>query len=141
MNIELSIVIVNYKTPKLTYRCIDSINKNYNSNNYEIIVVDNNSGDESKELITSSFLDVKWIDNSKNDGFGRANNIGINHSKGKYILLLNSDILVPKETIESCLNEIKKDAKIGVLGCKLLNEDGSIQKSTYPYIADYEGVI
>lgn len=139
--IDLSIIIVNYKTPLITFRCIESIEKNTNiKGGYEIIVVDNNSNDNSEELITAAFSEVIWINKSANDGFGRANNVGITKSQGEYILLLNSDMIIPEGTIETCLNEIEKDSMIGALGCKLLNEDGSFQKSTYPYIADYKGI-
>lgn len=137
----LSIVIVNFKTPLLLISCIESVVNTIVNTSYEIIVVDNNSKDNSEELIRSRFNNVNWINNSLNEGFGRANNIGINRSIGEYILLLNSDVVVEKNTIEKCLNQFRLDKSIGALGCILLNEDGSIQKSTYQYIASYYGVI
>jgi GT2 family glycosyltransferase len=136
----LSIIIVNYKTPDLTFRCIKSIVDNV-SIDYEIIIVDNNSKDNSEELITTNFPKIKWINNLNNDGFGRANNIGIKAASGEFVLLLNSDMLILKGTIEACLENVKKDSNIGALGCKLLNEDQSLQKSVYYHIADFEGVL
>ena len=126
----LSIIIINYKTPQLTIRCLDSIYSNF-TDNAEIIVIDNYSDDNSLEIIHSKYPDVKLIQNDVNEGFGRANNKGIKESSGEYILLLNSDMVIPTGTIEACIHRISQDKKIGVLGCKLVNEDGSFQKSTY----------
>lgn len=137
---KLSIIIVNYKTPKLTFRCVESIINNVKID-YEVIIVDNNSNDNSEELITAAFSEVIWINNLRNDGFGRANNIGINQSQGEFVLLLNSDMIIPEGTIEACLAEIEKDNSIGALGCKLLNEDESLQKSVYYHIADFKGIL
>ncbi|OFX32464.1 MAG: hypothetical protein A2X08_00620 [Bacteroidetes bacterium GWA2_32_17] len=131
MKIKLSIIIVNYKTHQLTILCIQSIFNTVKEINYEVIVVDNNSDDDSEKQIKKNFPQVIWIQKKENDGFGRANNVGIKHSKGKYILLLNSDIILLTNTVEKCLNVIRNDKSIGILGCKLLNEDGTIQKSTY----------
>jgi GT2 family glycosyltransferase len=103
-------------------------------------VVDNCSNDNSRDLAISSYPDINWIQKNKNDGFGRANNIGIKQSTGEYILLLNSDMVVVENTIENCLKKIKSDKNIGALGCKLLNEDGSDQKSTYS-IAGYKQML
>jgi len=138
---NLSIIIVNYKTPELTLRCIKSIFDTVESIDFEIIVVDNNSQDNSKEIIKNNFSEIIWINNFKNEGFGRANNIGIKRAKGCYILLLNSDIIVLQNTIEKSFHYITQNKKNGVLGCQLINEDGSIQKSTYFYIAEYKGLL
>lgn len=129
---QFSIIIVNYKTPNLTLRCVESIIVTVDANiPYEIIVIDNNSQDNSETLVKSKFNNVIWINNSINEGFGRANNIGIKKAKGEYVLLVNSDIVVLPNTIEACLQTIKVDSAIGVLGCNLLNEDGSVQKSQF----------
>ncbi len=138
MHPAISIIIVNYKTPGLLLRCIESIKRTIaHSVSYEVIVVDNASNDSSEAQIISQFPDTIWINKKENDGFGRANNVGIKASKGKYLLLLNSDMVLAENTVEACLTEIEKSKTIGVLGCKLLNDDGSIQKSLYYYVADY----
>jgi len=129
---DLSIIIVNYKTPELTLQCIESIkNSAYQSVDYEIIVVDNHSEDNSQALLTNYFSDVVWINNPVNEGFGRANNKGINQTKGEYILLMNSDIIVLPNAIEKCMEHIKQENTIGALGCQLLNENGGVQKSWF----------
>lgn len=130
--IKLSIIIINYKTPDLTSTCIESIYASQIEIPFEILVIDNNSDDDSHKIIMSRFPGVKWIQNNNNDGFGRANNLGAKNAEGKYILLLNSDIeLVLEQRLEECLEKLEEDPKIGVLGCKLLNPDRSAQKSVY----------
>ncbi len=136
----LSIIIINYNTCSLTFRCIESI-YNFAVVLVEIIVVDNNSIDNSKLIITERFPKVKWIDSGCNIGFGRANNIGISSAKYENILLLNSDMILGPNTIEKCLAAMTSDPSIGALGCRLLNEDGSEQKSTYSYIGDHEELL
>ena len=128
---ELSIIIVNYKTPYLLLRCVESIYATTTLSDFEIIVVDNASHDDSEKVITNRFPKIKWIQKKENDGFGRANNIGFRESIGDYLLFVNSDMILLPDTIDRCIIEIKKNPKIGVLGCKLFNEDGSIQKSKY----------
>jgi len=139
---ELSIIIVNYKTPQLLLRCIDSIANTISKNlMYEIIVVDNCSNDNSREHVISNYPDINWIQKNENDGFGRANNIGIKQSTGEYILLLNSDMVVVENTIEACFNKIKSEQNIGALGCRLLNEDGTLQKSIYHNLLSLSNVL
>jgi GT2 family glycosyltransferase len=138
---KLSIIIVNYKTPNLTLRCLSSI---YSSNvfcEFEIIIIDNCSNDNSEQLIMSIYPNIIWINNNNNEGFGRANNLAARFAKGKYILLLNSDMLVLQKTIDECIIYLDENSNIGALGCKLLNEDGSLQKSFYYYAGDYMNVL
>lgn len=136
----VSIIIVHYKTKGLTTKCIESI---YTSTfqDFEIIVVDNASNDGAGVEIKELYPHVKWIYNESNEGFGRANNLGILHAKGEYILLLNSDVQVNKDTLGTCLAEIEAIEDCGALGCKLLNPDGTIQKSQYFHVDDFHGVL
>src|SRR5690554_249484 len=138
---QLSIIIINYKTPDLTSRCIDSIYKSDISFPFEIIVVDNDSQDESEKIITSQFKDVKWIQSNYNSGFGRANNMGLKEAKGKYILFLNSDMILRENTLNICFSEIEANEKIGVLSCVLYNEDGSLQRSKFFHVANFKEIL
>jgi GT2 family glycosyltransferase len=138
---DLSIIIVNYKTPELTTRCIESVCNSTVNFGFEIIVVDNDSQDNSEEKITKKFPNVKWINSGDNLGFGRANNLGAQNAMGKNFLLLNSDMLLEKETLEKSLSILNNDSTIGALGCHLINEDGTDQKSVYYHIGDYNGVL
>lgn len=141
MNVDLSIIIVNYKTPDLTIRCIESIYNSTTNFSYEIVVVDNCSLDKSRQRITEKFPSVFFVSNTENEGFGRANNLGVTKANGNYLLFLNSDMLLQTNTIEDSLGYIYQIPNIGVLGCKLLNEDGTQQKSVYHYVGDYMGVL
>ena len=105
---DLSIIIVNYKTEELTSNCIDSIIKsNTKGLNYEIILVDNASEDGSVEAIKKQFPTVTIIKNPENLGFSKANNIGIAASTGEYILLLNSDTIVDLNTLKGVMAFIR----------------------------------
>lgn len=139
---RISIIIVNYKTPFQTINCIDSlINHIQKTFEYEIIVVDNNSSDGSSNTIQNHNKAINCIENALNVGFGEANNIGYRASSGKYILLINSDVIIDNEkTITTCINTIEQDDQIGVIGCKMINQDGSIQNFTST-IARYRKIL
>jgi len=135
---DVSIVIVNYKTPILLRDCVKSIIDHSSGFDCEIIVVDNQSEDESKSLVTSMFPSVKWIDVGRNAGFGTANNIGIKESKGEYTLLLNSDTELYENAILKSLTHYKELAKkqeIGLLGCKVEHRNKDLQPSCNYYWA------
>lgn len=127
---RLSVIIVHYNTLELTLRCLDSLEEAVDIE-HEVIVVDNASSDNAKDVILAKHPEIRWITNKKNEGFGRANNLGAQTAKGEHLLLLNSDMVVPKGVIEACLEYIEQHDDIGVVGPKLTNEDGSFQKSTY----------
>ena len=128
----LSIIIVSFDTQKFLVDCLNSIYKESSkdtTDNIEVIVVDNASSDKSVELVKKNFPQVKLIENEKNQGFAKANNIGIKNAVGEFILLLNSDTILPPHTLESLLNYIKENKDLDVLGIKLLNSDHSVQYS------------
>ncbi|MBK5244419.1 MAG: glycosyltransferase family 2 protein [Eubacteriaceae bacterium] len=133
---DLSIIIVNYKTRELTSDCIDSIIKsNTKGLDYEIIVADNASCDGSIEAIQCQFPQVKTIVNKKNLGFSKANNLGIKTATGEYILLLNSDTIVELNTLKGAHDFIKDHQHIGALGCKILLPSGKLDaacKRSFP---------
>lgn len=134
--LDVSVIIVNYKTPELLAECIRSIYRETKEVSYEIIVIDNNSQDYSKEYITEQFPYIRWIQNEINEGFGRANNKGILASNAKYILLLNSDTVIIDQAIDKTLKRfIREEKNTGLAGCTLLNADGSKQKSAFYYNA------
>lgn len=137
---QLSIIIVHYKTLDLTQRCLESLSASLNDE-MEVIIVDNNSQDGAEKVIKTVFPSVKWITNTTNEGFGRANNVGATEAKGEFLLLLNSDMLIPEGSIEYCLEKIKKDTTIGALGCKILNEDKSVQRSRFYNVANYKDIL
>ena len=131
-NTELSIIIVNYKNYNLTIKCIESITKSVTGIDYDIIVIDNDSPNESYSKLESKFRNtenIEIIKNSRNSGFGAANNLGVERSNSKYVLILNPDIEVVDDAINKMLEKIKSDKNIGIVSGKLLNEDLSLQYS------------
>ena len=128
----LSIIIVNYKNQALILNCIRSIIAHETNLNYEIIVVDNASNDNSEQLLKELSPDIKYIQMRYNSGFGRANNEGMKLAQGKYMLLLNSDVLLSTDSVLSdCIEHLEslEDHERKVLGVRLTNQDGSFQES------------
>ena len=127
--LELSIVTVNYKSADHLIECLRSIKENLKNLEYEIIVIDNASGDRSVGKIQAAFSDIVLIENKTNLGFAKANNQGIRRSRGRYILLLNNDTVVLPNAVEAMVGVLKKSADIGIVGCRLLNPDKTPQQS------------
>lgn len=125
---DLSIIIVNYKTPQLVIDCLQSVYRQMPAIRLQVIVVDNASGDNSRELITTAFPAVTWIQMTYNAGFGRANNEGIRQSAGDVVLLLNSDTLNIDNAIEHCYQQFVATDYVAC-GVQLLNADGTPQIS------------
>lgn len=136
-NVMISIIIVNYNTKELLINCINSIYKETKEVNFEIIVVDNNSKDGSEDAIKEVFKNVIFIQTGENLGFGRANNVGINRSKGKYIFLLNSDTILCNNSIKTFFDFYEeydnKIGKIGALGGELLQDNGKLRNHSSQY--------
>jgi GT2 family glycosyltransferase len=126
---DLSIIIVNYKSAHHVLNCIESIYKETYRYSFEIIVVDNFSEDNSKDLILSKFKDIVWIQTGYNAGFARANNAGIRNAKGDFILLLNADTIVLENALDKTIDLIKQSPEIIACGVQLLNPDGTHQIS------------
>lgn len=129
---DLTIIIVNYRTFNLTKDAILSILGKDNNFDYEIVVVDNNSCDGSVDSLNDQFHNeissglIKVIENDSNCGFACANNIAIRKSKADFILLLNSDTVVLDDCLNKSLNYIKSHLDIGALGCKVVLENGQL---------------
>ncbi|MCK9152246.1 glycosyltransferase family 2 protein [Methanobacterium alcaliphilum] len=132
---DLSIIIVNYRTYELTKQTISSIITKEHQFTYDIYLIDNASNDGSFEKLQKDFSKespgglIKFIANSQNKGFAHANNLALNQTNASYILLLNSDTIIIGDCLEKCLTEMEKNASIGALGCKVVLEDGTLDKA------------
>ncbi|MCX6740077.1 MAG: glycosyltransferase family 2 protein [Candidatus Parcubacteria bacterium] len=131
---DLSIIILNYKTRGLTKQCIKNIKENTAGLNYEIIVVDNGSGDGCEQMISENFPDVKFIQSGKNLGFAAGNNSGIKQAQGKYIMILNPDITVLSNAIEKMVRFMEANPDVGLAGPRLINPNGTFQISCRTFI-------
>jgi GT2 family glycosyltransferase len=126
---DVSIVIVNWNTKDLLRDCLESIIAHTSKIEYEIIVVDNGSADNSAEMVKKDFPLVNVITNTDNLGFARANNIGIKVSKGRYICLMNSDITILDDCLGRLVTFMDSSPGVGMAGPKILNTDLTIQHS------------
>lgn len=124
---RVSIVIVNWKTPDLLASCLDSVLADSNSASFDIWVVDNASGDNSLDILSSRFPTVNVIANDANVGFARACNQAFTRVKGDYILLLNPDTLVVGDAITDMQDYLDTKRACGAVGPKVLNMDGTLQ--------------
>lgn len=126
---DISIVIVSYNTQELLKKCIKSVIKHTRGIRYEIIVVDNASSDRSVEVIRDieGIKNIKVIKNRENLGFSVANNQGIKVSKGRCVLLLNSDTALHENSLQKMVEWMDRNFDVGISTCKLLNTDGSLQ--------------
>lgn len=119
---DVSIIIINYNTLELTKNTVSSVFEKTRDLNFEIILVDNASIDGSIEFFEKEYKDkIIFIKNSKNLGFGRANNKGIEISKGKYVFLLNSDTLLINNAIKILFDFMEKNENCGVCGGNLFD--------------------
>lgn len=130
---DLAISIVSYNTKDFLFKCLNSIYSAPVDTKFQVYVVDNNSLDGSQNMVESCFPDVHLIRNTGNDGFAKANNQVINNISSKYIFLLNPDIIVMEGSINRMISFMDKNPDIGILGCKLLNPDLSLQYSCRRY--------
>lgn len=125
----VSIVILSYNKRQLTVDCLTSLNKNIPHDQYETIVVDNASSDDSVEYIRKHFPKVKLIENTRNAGFAGGCNLGAKHAKGEFILFLNNDAAIGENPLPEMVKTFSEDEKIGVVGGLLTNLNGSLQRS------------
>ncbi len=116
----------------MTENCLRSLLNDINGMDFEIWVVDNNSSDNSVEMIKSMFPDVKLIGNKENVGFARANNQVLREAKGDYFLLLNSDTVVPPGSLRGLWNYMDDNPQIAALGPKLKNAEGVVERPLKP---------
>lgn len=126
---DLSILIVNYNTCQLTVDCLRSVFASETEYTYEVILIDNNSKDESVQTIRELFPQVKLIENAENTGFAKANNQGMEVAEGRYMLLLNSDTMIQQDTIQTMVAFMDYNPIIGASGCKIVLPDGSLDKA------------
>jgi len=129
---DISIVILNYKSKGFTLNCIDSIKEaDFSGLEREIIVVDNNSEDSIAEILAWQHPDVVFVQSGKNMGMGAGNNVGIRRARGEYCVIMNPDTISFPETFQKLYKFMEANKDIGIVGPKQLNPDKSVQSSCY----------
>src|SRR5690606_2746937 len=121
---QLSVVILNYNVKHFLEICVKSVQKAIENINGEIIVVDNASTDGSKEMMQNIFPNVTYLYQTKNSGFPKGNNIGVDRAKGEFICILNPDTIVAEDTFEILFKEYQTLKNPGILGCRLIDGSG-----------------
>ena len=130
---KVSIVILNWNGLKDTIECLESLKK-ISYPNYKVIVVDNASSDGSLQLIRDNSSWVKLVANQANIGYTKAVNQGLRFVEAEFYLILNPDIVVLPGAIEIMMHHVQKQPQVGILSCKLLNEDGTLQYSVRRFL-------
>ena len=126
---DVSIIYVNYRTSRLVIDSINSVKEKTQGILYEIIIVDNNSGDGSLAKIQEIHPDVITIQSEKNVGFGQANNLGLKKADGKYIFFLNPDTLLRNNAIGELFRFLELNMNVGACGGNLYDEEGNATTS------------
>jgi len=121
---KLSVVIVNYNVRYFLELCLESVAAAITSIDAEIIVVDNNSSDESCKMVQERFPNVRLIGNKENIGFSKANNQGVAVANGEYVCVLNPDTVVAEDTFSQLIGFSDSKNKIGIVSCKLIDGAG-----------------
>jgi GT2 family glycosyltransferase len=123
----IAIVIISFNVEKLLKECIESLYRETKDAPFEIWVIDNHSRDDSVRMLKEHFPNVHLIENDDNVGFTRANNQAIRQCRSDYVLLLNPDTLIQDGAIDRMVHFMDEHPEVGVSGCRVLNEDGSLQ--------------
>lgn len=136
----ISVIIVNWNTRRLLKECIDSIPAGAGDMEVETFVVDNGSDDGSCEMVRREHPEVILMENRENLGFAAANNQALRLFRGRYALLLNSDAALSEGSLQRVVQFAEENPKAGVVGCRVLNTDGSLQVSCMRY-PDVRGLL
>ncbi len=125
----VAIVVISYNTLEMTQACLQSVFEHAGGASIEVWVVDNASSDGSPSMVAEQFPHVRLIRNSENKGFAAANNQALRETGARYALLLNSDTLVLGDVIARSLRFLEDNPEIGAMGCRVLNEDRTMQRT------------
>lgn len=126
---DISVVIVNYNTGHLLPEVMRCLRAARGGLQLQVIVVDNASNDDSRRILRGECADCQVIENAANVGFGRANNQALEHARGRYVLLLNTDAFVATDTLTKTFAYLEGHPECGLLGVRLVGRDGSLQPS------------
>ncbi len=123
---EISVIIVNYNSPKNTLSCINSLLNSKKSYSFEIIVVDNSENSELKKYLKGKHEYINYIKSKINGGYGAGNNIGVKASKGKYVMILNPDCIVKPNTLKILADFLNNNKIAGAVAPNLIDQKGKV---------------
>lgn len=131
--VDLSIVILNYKMDGLVKNCLKSIFSHVYTSNIEVIVVDNGSGDACESMVSEHYPEVRFIQAGKNLGHAKGNNLGINISSGRYVMILNPDTVFLEAAFDQLVEQMDSDERVGMATIQLRNPDGTLQPGAWRF--------
>lgn len=132
--LDLTVIIVSYNTREITVKAVESVLKHSRELAAELIVVDNESSDGTVAELVQKFPDVEVVPAGANDGYARGNNIGIARARGRYLLVLNPDVLMPKDSLARAVAYMDAHPEVGCLGARVLSENGAQQSTLFRYL-------
>jgi GT2 family glycosyltransferase len=135
---DLSVVVASYNTKDLLRQCLATLRSACAEVSAEVIVVDNSSEDGTQGMVAAEFPEVRLLANDRNEGFARANNRALTTARGRFVLLLNPDTLVAKETIPPLIGFLDEHPKVGMVGCRVDRPDGALDeacKRSFPTVS------
>jgi GT2 family glycosyltransferase len=127
-NVKLSIVIPTYNAHEWIEQCLDSIRLHRPACDYQVIVVDDKSTDDSVAIVRDRFPDVRLFSNDRNLGFGKTVNVGLRAATGAYVLVLNNDTWMHEGALDAMIRYLDDHPETGIVGPKVLNGNGAIQE-------------
>ena len=128
---DLSVILVSWNTCDELRACLDSVMAGVHGISAELVVVDNASSDGSADMVAQRFPDVRLVRNPENLGFAAGCNAGLEVATGRYLLLLNPDTIVLDDVLAATVRYLDKHPRVGAVGCRVLNDDGSLQRSCF----------
>ena len=128
--LTLSVIIVNYNVKCFLEQCLCSVINASRQMDVEIIVIDNNSTDGSKDFFKERFANVRFIWSPENAGFSKANNLALKEARGEFVLFLNPDTILPEDCLEKCLAFFRQQDEIGALGLRMIDGSGTYLKES-----------
>src|SRR5437870_5207769 len=126
---DLSVIIITYNEKELLASCLRSVLATSTDYKFETIVTDSGSTDGTRELMRDEFPNIKFLDNKKNLGFSKGNNVAIKQASGKYILLLNADTEIHVDSLDLSIKYMDAHPDVGAMGCKVILPNGKLDPS------------
>jgi len=130
---DVTVIIVNFNTRELLLGCLRSLFAQTRDIEFEVIVVDNSSSDQSVDAVSREFPRIQVIANTENRGFAAANNQGIRVAHGRYILLLNPDTIILDNAIAKTVRFADEHPHVGVVGCQVLENEAKVQRTCFTF--------
>jgi len=130
---KLSIIVTHYRTPELLRLCLQSLQGAAEKIEAEILVLDSESEEETEMLIKDQFPNIVFFPFHKNTGYAKIVNVGLSKAQGDFLLVLNADIIVARDSLSKMINYLEAHSMVGLLGPQLLNFNGSVQESCFRF--------